>query len=30
MNGRQRPDIYFIKAIHDKLKIDANLILDIV
>ena len=27
MNGKQKPDIYFIKAIHDKLKMDANLIL---
>jgi antitoxin component HigA of HigAB toxin-antitoxin module len=29
MNGKQRPDIYFLKAIHDKLKVDANLILDV-
>lgn len=28
MNGKQKPDIYFIKAVHDKLKLDANLILD--
>lgn len=27
MNGKQKPDIYFIKAIHEKLKMDANLIL---
>jgi HTH-type transcriptional regulator/antitoxin HigA len=27
MTGKQRPDVYFIKAIHDKLKVDANLIL---
>jgi HTH-type transcriptional regulator / antitoxin HigA len=27
MNGKQKPDIYFLKAIHDKLKVDANLIL---
>jgi HTH-type transcriptional regulator/antitoxin HigA len=30
MNGKQRPDIYFIKAIHDKLKVDGNLILDMI
>jgi len=24
VNGKQKPDIYFIKALHDKLKIDAN------
>lgn len=27
MSGKQKPDIYFIKAIHNKLKVDANLIL---
>jgi len=27
MNGKQKPDIYFIKAIHEKLKVDANRIL---
>jgi len=27
MNGKQKPDIYFIKAIHDKLHLDANMIL---
>lgn len=27
MNGNQKPDIYFIKAVHDKLKVDANLLL---
>ena len=27
MNGKQKPDIYFIKAIHVKLKVDANRIL---
>jgi HTH-type transcriptional regulator / antitoxin HigA len=27
MNGKQKPDIYFIKAIHEKLKMDANVIL---
>lgn len=27
MNGKQKPDIYFIKAIHEKLRMDANLIL---
>jgi HTH-type transcriptional regulator/antitoxin HigA len=27
MNGKQKPDIYFIKAIHDKLGLDGNLLL---
>ena len=27
MSGKQKPDVYFIKAIHDKLKVDANMIL---
>jgi|JI10StandDraft_1071094.scaffolds.fasta_scaffold463132_1 HTH-type transcriptional regulator/antitoxin HigA len=27
LSGRQRPDIIFIKALHEKLKVDANLIL---
>jgi len=27
MSGKQKPDVYFIKAIHSKLKVDANLIL---
>lgn len=27
LSGRQRPDIAFIKALHEKLKVDANLIL---
>jgi HTH-type transcriptional regulator/antitoxin HigA len=27
MNGKQKPDIYFIKAVHEKLKIDGNTIL---
>lgn len=27
MNGRQKPDIYFIVAIHDKLNLDGNKIL---
>jgi HTH-type transcriptional regulator/antitoxin HigA len=27
MNGKQKPDLYFVKAVHDKLKVDANLIL---
>lgn len=27
MSGKQKPDIYFIKAIHDKLQVDANVIL---
>jgi HTH-type transcriptional regulator/antitoxin HigA len=30
MNGKQKPDIYFLKAIHEKLKVDANLILETV
>lgn len=28
MNGNQKPDIYFIKAVHDKLKVDANVLLE--
>ncbi len=27
MSGKQKPDIYFIKAVHDKLEVDANLLL---
>lgn len=27
ISGKQKPDIYFIKAIHNKLKVDANRIL---
>jgi HTH-type transcriptional regulator / antitoxin HigA len=27
MSGKQKPDIFFIKAIHNKLKVDANKIL---
>lgn len=27
MNGKQKPDIYFIKAVHEKLKIDGNRII---
>jgi HTH-type transcriptional regulator / antitoxin HigA len=27
MNGKQKPDIYFIKAVHDKLEVDANMLL---
>lgn len=27
MNGKQKPDMYFIKAVYDKLKIDGNIIL---
>lgn len=26
MSGKQKPDIYFLKALHDKLRVDANLI----
>ena len=28
MNGKQKPDIYFIKAVHDKLEVDANILLN--
>jgi HTH-type transcriptional regulator/antitoxin HigA len=27
MNGKQKPDIYFIKAVHDKLQVNAEQIL---
>ena len=27
MNGKQKPDIYFIKAVYDKLEVDANVLL---
>lgn len=27
MRGKQKPDVYFIKALHDKFSVDANLIL---
>ena len=27
MNGKQKPDIYFVKALHEKLNLDANDIL---
>ncbi|MEP7278621.1 MAG: transcriptional regulator [Bacteroidota bacterium] len=27
MNGKQKPDINFIKAIHDKLEVDADVLL---
>ena len=27
MNGKQKPDIFFIKAVYDKLEVDANLLL---
>ena len=27
MNGKQKPDVYFIKAVHEKLRVDANQIL---
>ena len=30
MNGKQKPDVYFLKAVHEKLKVDANLLLEIV
>jgi len=28
MNGKQRPDISFLKAVHQQLKVDANFILE--
>ena len=28
MNGKQKPDIYVIKAVHDKLEVDANVLLN--
>jgi len=28
MNGKQKPDIYFVKAIHSKLSLDGNQILE--
>ena len=30
MSGKQKPDIYFIKALHEKLNLDANQILQAV
>jgi HTH-type transcriptional regulator/antitoxin HigA len=30
MNGKQKPDIAFVKAIHEKLQVDANLILKVI
>ena len=30
MSGKQKPDIYFVKALHDKLNLDANQILQAV
>jgi HTH-type transcriptional regulator/antitoxin HigA len=30
MNGKQKPDVYFLKAVHEKLKVDANLLLETV
>jgi HTH-type transcriptional regulator/antitoxin HigA len=30
MSGKQKPDIYFVKALHEKLKLDANQILQAV
>lgn len=29
MKGKQKPDIYFIKALHEKLDVDADLLLKI-
>ena len=28
LNGKQKPDVYFIKALHNKLSLDANQILE--
>lgn len=30
MNGKQKPDIYFLKAVREKLNVDANLLLEAV
>jgi len=30
MSGKQKPDIYFVKALHEKLNLDANQILEAV
>ena len=30
MSGKQKPDIYFVKALHEKLNLDANQILQTV
>ncbi len=30
MNGKQKPGIYFVKALHDKLNLDGNQILQAV
>ena len=30
MSGKQKPDIYFVKALHEKLNLDANQILQAV
>ena len=30
MSGKQKPDIYFLKALHEKLNLDANQILEAV
>jgi HTH-type transcriptional regulator / antitoxin HigA len=30
MNGKQKPDVYFLKSVHEKLKVDANLLLETV
>ena len=27
MKGKQKPDVYFIKAVHEKLEVDANTLL---
>lgn len=29
LSGRQRPDIAFVKAVHEKLNVDANLLLQV-
>jgi antitoxin component HigA of HigAB toxin-antitoxin module len=30
LSGKQEPDIYFLKAIHEKLGIDGNLLLEVI
>jgi transcriptional regulator with XRE-family HTH domain len=30
LSGKQEPDVYFLKAIHEKLGIDGNLLLEVI
>ena len=30
MNGKQRPDVAFLKSVHKQLHVDANLLLEVV